>query len=248
LPRIHHREKLNAIQMPSTQKIITFLWFNGNAEQAVKFHTSVFKNSKITKISRQPEAVAKYTGQPPGSIMTIAFTLNGQDFMAVNGGPQAKFTQAISLMVYCDTQAELNRYWKKLTSGGGKAVACGWLQDKYGLSWQIAPKEIIKLLSDQDPAKVERVMHVVMDSVKLDIKKLQAAAMGKTSKFNDFGTRNFNMPEAFVANISGNYLWPISLNIDTASGLPNWHHSNMREVAYPYLYLLYDQFVGISNQ
>jgi len=158
------------------------LWhccLNGNAEEAVKFYKSVFKNSKITQISRRPDSVAKHAGQPAGSILTIAFTLNGQDFMAMNGGPHAKFTQAISLMVYCDTQAELNRIWKKLTSGGGKAVACGWLQDKYGLSWQIVPKDIIKLISDQNPAKVDRVMQVVMDSVKLDFKKLHAAARDK---------------------------------------------------------------------
>jgi predicted 3-demethylubiquinone-9 3-methyltransferase (glyoxalase superfamily) len=161
------------------QKITPFLWFNGNAEQAVKFYTSVFKNSKITQISRRPDSVAKHTGQPPRSIMTIAFTLNGQAFIAMNGGPDAKFTQAISLLVTCDTQAELNRYWKKLTSGGGKAVACGWLRDKYGLSWQIVPKGLIKLISDQDPAKVDRVMQAVMDSVKLDFKKLKAAAKGK---------------------------------------------------------------------
>jgi len=161
------------------QKITAFLWFNNNAEQAVKFYTSVFKNSKITQISRRPASVAKHTGQPRGSILTIAFTLNGQEFIAMNGGPHVQFNQAISLMVYCDTQAELNRYWKKLTSGGGKAIVCGWLQDKYGLSWQIVPKDIIKLISDKDPAKVDRVMQVVMASVKLDFKKLQAAAKGK---------------------------------------------------------------------
>ena len=161
------------------QTITTFLWFNGNAEQAVKFYTSVFKNSKITQISYQPDSVAKCSDQPAGSIMTIAFKLNGQDFIAMNGGPEAKFTQAISLMVYCDTQAELNRYWKKLTSGGGKEVACGWLQDKYGLSWQIVPRDIIKLISSKDAAKVDRVMQSVMASVKLDFKKLKAAAKAK---------------------------------------------------------------------
>jgi predicted 3-demethylubiquinone-9 3-methyltransferase (glyoxalase superfamily) len=158
------------------QKITTFLWFNGNAEQAVKFYISTFKNSKITKISYTPPSVARNNDAKPGSIMTIAFTLNGQNFIAMNGGPQAKFNEAISLMVECDTQAELDRYWKKLTSGGGKPVACGWLQDKFGLFWQIVPKEIIKLISDKDPAKVDRVMQAVMDSVKLDIKKIQAAA------------------------------------------------------------------------
>jgi predicted 3-demethylubiquinone-9 3-methyltransferase (glyoxalase superfamily) len=179
LPKIDRREKIDATKMAPMQKITTFLWFNGNAEQAVKFYTSVFKNSKITKISCVTDSVAKNNGQPAGSILTIAFTLNGQEFIAMNGGPEAKFTQAISLMVYCDTQAELNGYWKKLTSGGGKAIACGWLQDKYGVSWQIVPKDIIKLISDKDPAKVDRVMQAVMDSVKLDFKKLKAAAEAK---------------------------------------------------------------------
>ena len=161
------------------QKITTFLWFDDNAEQAVKFYTSIFKNSKITQISRRPASVAKHTNEPPGSILAIAFKLNGQDFVAMNGGPQVKFNEAVSLMVYCDTQAELDRYWKKLTSGGGKPVACGWLQDKFGLSWQIVPRDMIKLISSKDPAKVDRIMKVVLDSTKLDIKKIKAAAKGK---------------------------------------------------------------------
>jgi predicted 3-demethylubiquinone-9 3-methyltransferase (glyoxalase superfamily) len=161
------------------QKIATFLWFNGNAEQAVKFYTSIFKNSKITKTSYYPESVAKNSGVRARSVMTIAFKLNGQDFIALNGGSEFKFTEAISLLVYCDTQAELDRYWKKLTSGGGKEVACGWLKDKYGLFWQIVPKDIINLISDKNPAKVDRVMQVVMDSVKLDFKKLKSAAKAK---------------------------------------------------------------------
>lgn len=161
------------------QKIVTFLWFNHNAEAAVKFYTSIFKNSKIGLVSRYPEAAAQSSGRKAGAVMTIAFKLNGQDFLALNGGPNYKFTEAISLMVYCDTQAELDRYWKKLTADGGEEVACGWLKDKYGLSWQLVPKPIIKLISDKDPAKVNRVMQVVVNSVKLDFKKLQAAAKGK---------------------------------------------------------------------
>lgn len=161
------------------QKITTFLWFNDNAEEAVKFYTSIFKKSKIVRTSYYPESVAKNSSQPAGSVMAIAFKLNGQDFVAMNGGPQCTFNQAISLLVNCDTQAELDRYWKKLTSGGGKAIACGWLQDKYGLYWQIDPKFIIELISDKDRAKVDRVMQVVMNSVKLDIKKLKRAAKGK---------------------------------------------------------------------
>lgn len=161
------------------QKITTFLAFNDNAEEAVKFYTSIFKKSKIVRTSYYPESVAKNSGQPAGSVMAIAFKLNGQDFIAMNGGPEFKFTHATSLLVHCDTQVELDRYWKKLTSGGGKAIACGWLQDKFGLFWQIDPKFMIELISDKDHAKVDRVMQVVMNSVKLDIKKLKAAAKGK---------------------------------------------------------------------
>ena len=161
------------------QKITTFLWFNGNAQQAVKFYTSIFKNSKITRTAYVTESVAKHTGAPVGSILTISFKLHGQNFVAMNGGPDAKFNQAISLLVECDTQAELNRYWKKLTSGGGKEIACGWLQDKFGLYWQICPKDIINLISSKDSAKVDRVMQAVMSMTKLDLKKIQAAASTK---------------------------------------------------------------------
>lgn len=161
------------------QKITTFLWFNDNAEEAVKFYLSVFKNSKIVRISRRPDSVAKNSGQTAGSVMTIEFKLNGQSFIAMNGGPNINFTEAISLMVHCDTQAELDRYWKKLSADGGKEVACGWLKDKYGLRWQIVPTFIIKLISGKDRAKVDRVMQVVMNSVKLDFKKLKAAATAK---------------------------------------------------------------------
>lgn len=160
------------------QKITTFLWFNDNAEAAVKFYTSIFKNSKIGKVSRYPDSVAKHSGQRAGSVMTITFKLNGQEFIAMNGGPQAKFTEAISLLVYCETQAEVDRYWKKL-SAGGKQVACGWLQDKFGLSWQITPTILMKLIADKDADKVNRVMTAMMQMVKLDIKKLKAAAKGK---------------------------------------------------------------------
>ena len=160
------------------QKITPFLWFDDNAEEAVKFYTSIFKNSKIVTTTRYPEAAAKSSGQPAGSVMTIAFKLNGQDFIAMNGGPQVKFTEAISLMVYCETQGEVDRYWKKL-SAGGKQVACGWLKDKYGLFWQITPTMLMKLIADKDSDKVNRVMTAMMKMVKLDIKKLKAAAKGK---------------------------------------------------------------------
>jgi predicted 3-demethylubiquinone-9 3-methyltransferase (glyoxalase superfamily) len=157
------------------QKITPFLWFDKQAEEAAKFYTSIFKNSKIKKITRYTEVGPG----PEGSVMTVAFTLNGQEFVALNGGPNFKFTEAISLVVNCETQAEVDRYWKKLTAGGGKAVACGWLKDKYGLFWQITPTMLMKLIEDKDPDKVNRVMTAMMNMLKLDIKKLKAAAKGK---------------------------------------------------------------------
>ena len=157
------------------QKITPFLWFDHQAEEAAKFYTSIFKNSKIKKIARY----TKVGPGPEGSVMTVDFTLNGQEFVALNGGPNFKFTEAISLVVNCETQAEVDRYWKKLTAGGGKEVACGWLKDKYGLFWQITPTILTKLIADKDPDKVNRVMTAMMNMVKLDIKKLKAAAKGK---------------------------------------------------------------------
>ena len=156
------------------QKITPFLWFDGKAEQAAKFYTSLFKKSKIKKIARY----TKVGPGPEGSVMTVEFTLNGQDFVALNGGPNFKFTEAISLVVNCETQAEVDRYWKKL-SAGGKQVACGWLKDKYGLFWQITPTMLTRLIADKDSDKVNRVMTAMMKMVKLDIKKLKAAAKGK---------------------------------------------------------------------
>jgi predicted 3-demethylubiquinone-9 3-methyltransferase (glyoxalase superfamily) len=157
------------------QKITPFLWFDHQAEEAAKFYTSIFKNSKIKKITRY----TKVGPGPEGSVMTVVFTLNGQDFIALNGGPNFKFTEAISLVVNCETQAEVDRYWKKLTAGGGKTGACGWLQDKYGLFWQITPTMLMKLIADKNPDKINRVMTAMMQMVKLDIKKLKAAAAGK---------------------------------------------------------------------
>jgi len=157
------------------QKIIPFLWFNNQALEAVKFYTSIFKNSKIGRIARYDKAGEKASGRPAGSVMTVAFRLEGQDFVALNGGPDFKFTEAISFVVNCKTQAEVDRFWKKL-SAGGKKVQCGWLKDKYGLSWQIVPTVLGELLSSDDAAKTQRVMQAVLKMVKLDIKKLKQAA------------------------------------------------------------------------
>jgi predicted 3-demethylubiquinone-9 3-methyltransferase (glyoxalase superfamily) len=161
------------------QKITPFLWFDDNAEEAVKFYTSIFKNSKIGKIARYDKAGEKAAGRPAGSVMTVEFQLEGQDFIALNGGPQFKFTEAISFVVSCKMQAELDYYWNKLTADGGKEVQCGWLRDKFGLSWQIVPSVLGELLTSKDAAKSQRVMEAMLKMVKLDVKKLQAAAAGK---------------------------------------------------------------------
>jgi predicted 3-demethylubiquinone-9 3-methyltransferase (glyoxalase superfamily) len=161
------------------QKITPFLWFDDNAEEAVKFYTSIFKNSKIGKIARYDEAGEKAAGRPAGSVMTIEFRLEGQEFVALNGGPHFKFTEAISFVVSCKTQAEVDYYWNKLTADGGKEVQCGWLKDKYGLSWQVVPTILPELLSDKDAAKSQRVMEAMLQMVKLDIKKLKQAAERK---------------------------------------------------------------------
>ena len=160
------------------QKITPFLWFDDKAEEAVKFYTSIFEKSKIGKIARYGEEGEKVSGRPAGSVMTVEFQLEGQEFVALNGGPHFKFTEAISLVVNCQTQAEVDKFWKKL-SAGGKEVQCGWLKDKYGVSWQIVPTILGELLSDKDAAKSQRVMQAMLKMVKLDIKKLKQAAKQK---------------------------------------------------------------------
>ena len=156
------------------QRITPFLWFENQAEEAAKFYTSIFKNSKITGLSRYSDAGPG----PKGSVMTIGFDLDGLQFTALNGGPVFKFTEAVSFVVHCDTQEEVDHYWSRLTAGG-KEVQCGWLKDKYGLSWQIVPNALIRLITDPDAAKAQRVAKAVMQMVKLDIAKLEAAAKGE---------------------------------------------------------------------
>ena len=152
------------------QKITPFLWFDGNAEEAVNFYTSIFKNSKIGKISRYEDVGAG----PVSTVLVITFELNGREFMAINGGPMFKFTEAISFVVNCERQEEVDLYWGKL-SEGGQEVQCGWLKDKFGLSWQIVPTILDKLMSDPDPKKSKRVMDVMLKMVKIDIAALQHA-------------------------------------------------------------------------
>jgi len=163
------------------QKITPFLWFDDNAEEAVKFYTSIFKNSKIGKIARYDEAGEKASGRPKGSVMTVEFQLEGQEFVALNGGPHFQLTEAVSSAVNCQTQDEVDYHWEKL-SAQGKEVQCGWLKDKYGLSWQIVPTILGELLSDKDAAKSQRVMQAMLKMVKLDIDKLKAAATGRAGR------------------------------------------------------------------
>ena len=158
----------------SPQKITTFLWFDRNAEEAVDFYVSVFKNSKIHNTTRFGDTGAG----PKGEVMTIDFELDGQRFVALNGGPTFKFTEAISLVVNCDTQQEVDYFWEKL-SEGGQTIECGWLKDKFGLSWQIVPKIVWESFADGDQAKSDRVHKAVMQMKKLDVEELKKAAEGK---------------------------------------------------------------------
>ena len=156
---------------PTPQKVTTFLWFNDNGEEAAKFYCSVFKNSKILNIIQKPDSVPG-----PASVLTVDFELDGQRFTALNGGPQFKFTEAISLVVNCDTQEEIDYFWEKL-SEGGQQVECGWLKDKYGLSWQVTPSNWAELLQG-DIQKTDRVMKAVMQMKKLDMAEMEKAARG----------------------------------------------------------------------
>jgi predicted 3-demethylubiquinone-9 3-methyltransferase (glyoxalase superfamily) len=163
------------------QRISPFLWFDHQAEQAAKFYVSVFKDSKIKELTHYPKGTEKTTGRPAGSVMTVMFEIEGQEFVALNGGPNFKFTEAVSFVVNCKTQAEVDKYWKKL-SAGGKEVACGWLCDRYGLSWQIVPTILLELLGDKDKEKTERVMHAMLQMVKIDINAIKKAAKGTKTK------------------------------------------------------------------
>jgi predicted 3-demethylubiquinone-9 3-methyltransferase (glyoxalase superfamily) len=152
------------------------LWFDKQAEEAAQFYTGIFKNSKITAITRYGETGAAISGQPQGSVLTVAFELEGQMFTALNGGPMFKFNEAVSFQVNCETQEELDYYWEKLSAGGDKnAQQCGWLKDKFGLSWQIVPTAISKMLGGNDAAKSERVMKALLNMKKLNIRTLQQA-------------------------------------------------------------------------
>ncbi len=158
----------------TAQKINTFLWFDTQAEEAANFYVSLFRNSEVKSVTRYPPEGEEVTGKTPGSVMTVTFLLDGQEFIALNGGPQFKFTEAISLVVNCETQEEIDHFWEKLTAGGTE-VECGWLKDKYGLFWQITPPVLNEMLQDEDREKAGRVMKAMLRMKKIDIRTLEQA-------------------------------------------------------------------------
>jgi len=162
----------------SMQKIIPFLWFDDKAEEAVNFYVSIFKNAKIVSVARYGEAGANVSGKPKGTVMTIVFQLGGQEFMALNGGPMFTFSPAISFLVNCESQEEIDELWEKL-SEGGEIEQCGWLRDKYGVSWQIVPTILGEMLQDKNAEKSERVMKAMLQMKKIDIKSLRQAYQEK---------------------------------------------------------------------
>jgi predicted 3-demethylubiquinone-9 3-methyltransferase (glyoxalase superfamily) len=157
------------------QKITPFLWFDDQAEEAVNFYTSLFKNSKIGRIFRYTEEAADKTGLPVGSVLTIEFEIEGQKFVALNGGPLFKFNESISFVINCETQEEVDYFWEKLIADGGEESACGWLKDKFGLSWQVTPTVLIDMLHDNDQEKSGRVMQAMLQMKKIEIKALKDA-------------------------------------------------------------------------
>jgi len=165
--------------MQVTQKITPCLWFDYQAEEAVTFYTAIFKNSRIVQVARYGEAGREIHGKPAGTVMTVAFELEGQAFTALNGGPLFKFNEAISFQVSCGTQAEVDHYWEKLSEGGDvNAQQCGWLKDKYGASWQIVPRVLVEMITDPDSKKSQRVMGTMLQMKKIDIDGLKRAYAG----------------------------------------------------------------------
>lgn len=155
-------------------RIHTFLTFNDQAEQAARFYTSIFPNSKINRVSRFPD-LGPHAPFQPGTVMTVEFTLDGREFTALNGGPQFSFNNGISIAVLCDSQKEVDAYWEKFVRAGGTPVACGWLTDHFGVSWQIDPKRLIDMIADPDPLKVGKAMRAMMGMVKIDCEELERA-------------------------------------------------------------------------
>lgn len=165
--------------MPRLQRIQPCLWFDNQAEEAAAFYTGVFPNSRVGKIAYYSEAGREHHGKAPGSVLTVAFELDGQGFLALNGGPAFTFSEAISLTVQCDSQAEIDHYWETLSAGGPpEAQMCGWLKDRFGVSWQIVPRHLGDLVADADPARSERTMKAIFTMKKLDMAALERAHAG----------------------------------------------------------------------
>jgi predicted 3-demethylubiquinone-9 3-methyltransferase (glyoxalase superfamily) len=165
--------------MQNIQKITPCLWFDDQAEEAAKFYTAIFNNSKIVSMTRYGEAGHEIHGRPAGTVMTVAFELDGHAFTALNGGPMFKFNEAISFQVSCETQEELDYYWEKLSEGGDReAQQCGWLKDKYGASWQVIPNVLLEMLTNPDSKKSQRVMKSMLRMKKIDIEELKRAYDG----------------------------------------------------------------------
>jgi len=165
---------LNPSPNSSRSKITPCLWFDGQAEDAARFYTSVFKNARINRISRYGEAGREVHGKEPGSVLTVEFEIEGQTFVGLNGGPHFKFNEAVSFQVFCDTQEEIDHFWQGLSAGGAEGV-CGWLKDKYGVSWQIVPSMLPQLIADPDSAKSQRTMRALLQMKKLDLEVLRRA-------------------------------------------------------------------------
>jgi predicted 3-demethylubiquinone-9 3-methyltransferase (glyoxalase superfamily) len=165
--------------MHSIQRITPCLWFDDQAEEAAGFYTAVFKDSRIVTITRYGEAGYEVHGKPAGTVMTVEFELDGQAFVALNGGPMFKFNEAISFQVHCGTQEEVDYYWQRLSEGGDeRAQQCGWLKDKYGVSWQVVPTVLFELINDPDPEKSQRVIEAMLQMKKIDIDELKRAYAG----------------------------------------------------------------------
>jgi predicted 3-demethylubiquinone-9 3-methyltransferase (glyoxalase superfamily) len=165
--------------MPSLRRISPCLWFDSQAEEAVALYTGIFKNSRIVTVTRYGDAGREIHGMPPGTVMTVTFELDGQSFTALNGGPMFKFTEAISFMINCADQKEVDYYWEKLSAGGDPtAQQCGWLKDRYGVSWQVVPTALIEMISDPDAGKSRRVTEAMLQMKKLDIATLERAYAG----------------------------------------------------------------------
>jgi len=160
------------------RRITPFLWFDHQAEEAAHFYVSIFENSKVGSTARYDEEGARAAGRPKGSVMTVAFELDGQAFTALNGGPLFNFTEAMSLVVNCETQEEVDHFWERL-SAGGQEVQCGWLKDRFGVSWQVVPTALVEMLQDKDPSKAKRVMAAMLKMKKMNIEGLRQAFEGR---------------------------------------------------------------------